>query len=97
MRAHASLFQGTIPLVIAVENADAIEAAHLGGWTVVTKKGEFKAGDPVLYFEIDSFLPGSVPEFEFLLARGTKNVTSPITNETVAGHVCRLVHSELYG
>ena len=24
MRAHASLFQGTIPLVIAVENADAI-------------------------------------------------------------------------
>lgn len=78
-----------IDTITPIENADAIEAAHLGGWVVVIKKGEFAVGDPVLYFEIDSFLPGSVPEFEFLLARGTKTVQSPIANTEVEGHVLK--------
>ena len=48
-----------------IEGADLIELAHVDGWKCVTKKGEFSAGDPVIYCEIDSFLPIR-EEFEFL-------------------------------
>jgi hypothetical protein len=47
----------TIQTVNAVEpiaNADAIEKIRVLGWWVVVKKGEFKPGDKVVYFEIDS-------------------------------------------
>lgn len=36
-----------------IAGADAVELAHIGGWQVVVKKGEFEAGDEVAYFEID--------------------------------------------
>lgn len=48
-----------------IEGADAIETAMVGGWSVVTKKGEYKPGDLCVYCEIDSFLPIR-EEFEFL-------------------------------
>ena len=57
----------------AIEGADAIECAVIGGWTVVVKKGEVKPGDLAVYFEIDSFLPIR-PEFEFLRKGCYKNV-----------------------
>jgi len=50
-----------------IENADAIECVRVGGWDVVSKKGEFKEGDDCLYFEIDSFLPESDHRFQFLM------------------------------
>ena len=37
--------------------ADAIEKAHVLGWTLIVKKGEFKPGDKCVFFEIDSKLP----------------------------------------
>jgi RNA ligase (TIGR02306 family) len=40
-----------------IDGADAIEKAGVLGWNVVVKKGEFKVGDEVVYFEIDSVLP----------------------------------------
>ena len=46
-----------------IEGADSIEAAVLGGWTVVAKKGEYKAGDLVVYLEIDSFVPTELAPF----------------------------------
>jgi RNA ligase (TIGR02306 family) len=46
-------------------NADSFELAIVGGWQTVVKKGEFKAGDHVVYFEVDSVLPVR-PEYEFL-------------------------------
>ena len=49
----------------AIEGADVIELAVVDGWKCVTKKGEFAAGDAVIYCEIDSFLPVR-DEFEFL-------------------------------
>jgi RNA ligase (TIGR02306 family) len=55
----------TISDICPIPGADAIECARIDGWEVVVKKGEFKAGDPCFYFEIDSFLPIR-PEFEFL-------------------------------
>lgn len=48
-----------------IENADSIECAVILGWTVVVKKGEFKAGDKCVFFEIDSILPDREP-YKFL-------------------------------
>jgi RNA ligase (TIGR02306 family) len=60
----------SIQIVNAAEpipNADAIERIRVLGWWVVVKKAEFKPGDKLVYFEIDSLLPEK-PEFEFLRA-----------------------------
>ena len=48
-----------------IQDADRIELAHVLGWQCVVQKGKFHAGDPCVYFEVDSFLPLK-PEFEFL-------------------------------
>lgn len=47
-----------------IDGADRIEVATVDSWKVVVSKG-LKIGDPVVYCEIDSFLPIR-PEFEFL-------------------------------
>jgi RNA ligase (TIGR02306 family) len=75
----------TISDIKPIENADAIEVARVRGWDVVTKTGEFKPGDEVLYFEIDSFLPISDPRFAFLEPRGVR------VQEGVTGHVLKTV------
>jgi RNA ligase (TIGR02306 family) len=65
----------SIQIVNAAEpipNADAILRIRVLGWWVVVKKGEFKPGDRVVYFEIDSLLPER-PEFEFLRASSFKS------------------------
>ncbi|MCD8076534.1 MAG: 2'-5' RNA ligase [Lachnospiraceae bacterium] len=54
-----------VEAVTPIEGADFIECVHVLGWTVVGKKGELKAGDLCVYFEIDSFLP-VCEQFEFL-------------------------------
>jgi RNA ligase (TIGR02306 family) len=46
-----------------IKDADAIEAAVVGGWVVVTKRGEFKAGDLAVYLEIDSWVPHAIAPF----------------------------------
>ena len=71
----------TVAAVRSIPDADAIEAITIRGWTVVAKKGEFAAGDPCVYIEIDAALPLDDPRFAFLAPRGTKT--------TVEG---RLVH-----
>lgn len=48
-----------------ISGADLIECAYVGGWPVVVKKDEFKVGQSIIYFEIDSVLPIK-PEYEFL-------------------------------
>jgi RNA ligase (TIGR02306 family) len=48
-----------------IPNADAIECLTVLGWKVVAKKNEFKVGDLVVYFEVDSILKER-PEVEFL-------------------------------
>lgn len=60
--------------VLPIEGADKIEAVRIDGWMCVVSKGEFKAGDLCVYFEIDSFLPvgESYPHFEFLRPRAIK-------------------------
>lgn len=43
-------------------NADALELATIGGWQVCVKKGLYKDGDPVVYFEQDTVLPREVAD-----------------------------------
>lgn len=52
-----------IDAINPIEGADAIEVATIGGWKVVVKKGEFKAGDLAVYCEIDSFIPTTIAPF----------------------------------
>ena len=61
----------TIDSIIPIEGYDRVELAHVGGWTIVVSKGEFKVGDPAIYFEIDSKLPEVKPftDMEFLVKK----------------------------
>lgn len=55
MRKLASVRQ--VADIRPIQGADMIELAIIDGWQCVVKKGEFKAADRAIYFEIDSFLP----------------------------------------
>lgn len=55
----------TIKAIRPIEGADRIEVVQVLNWDCVAKKGDFKEGDKVVYFEIDSLLP-DIPAFEFL-------------------------------
>lgn len=65
--------------------ADAIEAAFIGGWPVVVKKGEYQVGDLCIYFEIDSFLPEGNPNWQFLVDKSSREF------ENRRGHVLRAI------
>ena len=69
MRKLASVVK--ISKVSPIEGADRLEVAEMDGkgWRVVTAKGEFKAGDPAVYFEIDSALPFDDERYAFLRER----------------------------
>jgi len=68
-----------------IPGADSIECCTLGGWNVVTRKGEFKAGDLAVYCEIDSFIPTAIAPFLTKPGHSTK------TFEGVAGERLRTV------
>lgn len=68
----------TISEIQPIENADNIEVATVDGWKVVVVKSEFKAGQPVIYCEIDSILPVR-DEFEFL--RKSSHIVLPDGSE----------------
>ena len=51
--------------ITPINGADRVELAHVNGWQVMVKKGEYKVGDLAVYFEIDSKLPETEP-FEFM-------------------------------
>lgn len=74
-----------VDAVRQIEGADAIEAARVGGWTVVTKKGEFQPGAPAVYFEIDAFLPEGNAGWQFLVDKQARVVDGR------RGHVLRTV------
>lgn len=68
-----------------IPKADAIEAARVGGWWVVVKRGEFAAGDLAVYCEIDSFIPTAIAPFL------TKPGQYPKEFESVEGERLRTV------
>lgn len=68
--------------ISAIENADAIEVAHIMGWKCVVKKNTFKIGDKAVYFEIDSMLSMDDNRFDFLA-----NLAKIRTMDNVKGYV----------
>lgn len=67
-----------------IPEADAIEVAVVGGWTVVVKKGEYSPGDLAIYLEIDSWVPHDLAPF---LSKGQP----PRTYNNVQGERLRTV------
>lgn len=47
----------TIDDVMAIDGADNIELAKVGGWRVIVRKNEYKKNDKAIFVEIDSLLP----------------------------------------
>ena len=70
-----------------IDGADRIELIQVGGWNVVSQKGQgHEVGGNVVYFEIDSFLPATDDRYEFLLSRSTR------TDQTGSkGHVLKTI------
>ena len=58
--------------------SDNCEAAVVGGWKVMTRKGTFQAGDKAVYFEIDSKVP-EIETFSFLAPKHYKVKTQKYT------------------
>jgi RNA ligase (TIGR02306 family) len=59
----------TIREVIPHGNADSLEIVKILGWTLCVLKGEFKAGERVVFVEPDAILPEGRPEWEFMRER----------------------------
>ncbi len=78
-----------ISKVEPIVGADRIEAYHVDGWVVVDGKGAHDAGDYVLFYEIDSFLPTDDPRYAQFAERGTKSMH--VDGKPVEGHVLKTV------
>lgn len=72
----------TVDAVTPIEGADRVEQAVVGGWHIMTRKGQFKPGDPAIYFEIDSKVPETEP-FKFLESKNYKVKTQKYFKGTV--------------
>jgi RNA ligase (TIGR02306 family) len=59
-----------------IAGADRILRARVLGWDVVVKKGELAAGDPCIFFEIDSVLPADRAWSEFMRPRNFRVKTA---------------------
>lgn len=55
----------TVDAVEPIPGKDRVECARVGGWTCMVPKGAFQAGDPGIYFEIDSQVPVDKEPFKF--------------------------------
>lgn len=67
-----------IDAIEPITGSDNCEAAVVGGWRVMTRKGTFQPGNLAIYFEIDSQVPETKP-FEFLKAKHYKIKTQRYT------------------
>lgn len=77
-----------------IEGYDRVEYARVGGWWVIVQKGQFKVGDPAIYFEIDSRVPSDRECFAFLEKRNYKIKTLRMCKVISQG---LLMHAEDFG
>ena len=73
---------------------DRVESALIGGWRCIVPKGQFKAGDPAIYFEIDSHVPSDRECFAFLEKRNYKVKSIKMCKSISQG---LLMHAEDFG
>ena len=78
-----------------IVGADNIEKAHVLGWTLIIKKGEFKPGDKCVFFEIDSMVPNTNPVFAFLVNKHYKVKTYKLKKFDVISQGLALPLAEL--
>ena len=52
--------------ICPITGSDNCECAVVGGWHVMVRKGTFKKSDVAIYFEIDSLVDLTRPEFAFM-------------------------------
>lgn len=52
--------------ILPIQGSDNCECAVVGGWHVMVRKGTFHVGDAAVYFEIDSRVDVTKPQFSFL-------------------------------
>lgn len=69
-----------------VENSDNLDVVQVLGWKCVTKRGEFKEGDLVVYVEVDAILPER-EEFEFMRSRHFRVKTVKLRGQISQGLV----------
>jgi RNA ligase (TIGR02306 family) len=70
-------------------NSDNLALAQVLGWQVVVKRNEFKPGDKIVYFEIDSLLPEQ-PWCEFMKSCSYKVKTIKLRGELSQGLIMPL-------
>ncbi len=68
-----------IDAIEPIVGSDNCEAAIVGGWRVMVRKGTFEPNDLAIYFEIDSKVDTTRPEFAFLEKKGGKVKTQRYT------------------
>ena len=73
---------------------DRVEHAIVGGWRIIVQKGQFKVGDPAIYFEIDSRVPSDKECFAFLEKRHYKVKTLKMCKSLSQG---LLMHASDFG
>lgn len=88
--AYVVLIDGIEP----IPDYDRVEHAIVGGWRVIVQKGQFKVGDPAIYFEIDSRVPSDKECFAFLEKRHYKIKTLKMCKTISQG---LLMHAEDFG
>lgn len=88
--AYVVLIDGIEP----IPGYDRVEHAIVGGWRVIVQKGQFKVGDPAIYFEIDSRVPADRECFAFLEKRNYKVKTLKMCKTISQG---LLMHAEDFG
>lgn len=62
-----------------IVGSDNCECAVVNGWEIMVRKNAFTAGDIGIYFEIDSKVDTTKPEFAFLTSKGGKIKTQRYT------------------
>lgn len=77
-----------------IKGYDRVEYARVGGWWCIVQKGQFKVGDPAIYFEIDSRVPSDRECFAFLEKRNYKIKTLRMCKVISQG---LLMHAEDFG
>lgn len=69
----------TVDDIQPIPGKDRVECAIVGGWTIMTRKGQFYPGSRAIYFEIDSKVPEKEP-FMFLEGKHFKIKTQGYKN-----------------
>ena len=80
--------------ILPIEGYDRVEHARVGGWYIIVQKDQFKAGDPAIYFEIDSRVPSDRECFAFLEKRHYKVKTLKMCKTISQG---LLMHASDFG